>query len=300
MVLNKLSIPLFLLKKICHHYPLYRGRDKITKLNPVIALFHRKQYDIAAKLKNGMKIMINPCDFDGRQIFLFGAMDPEIVEICKKLLNECDVFLDIGANYGSVGLNCASHSNKDGMVHFFEPQPDLCERLRNCLASNPNIKGVVHEIGLMDSDGEIDLIKSWHSGEASFVPPKDPTKVKDTIKVKIADISTYVPPIVQDRPFAVKMDVEGSELILLPWLVKQRNLKFLVFESMHISNKNRLFEIIKDVEGLTIYGISIKMFSWSLKPIIRSTDFNLFKDVIVFHKNFIPEVQKHFVLSQDN
>jgi FkbM family methyltransferase len=264
-------------------------------LKIVTALLPKECYLVTARLKNGMKIMVDPHDFDGREILLFGVIDPEIIDICKKLLSEGDIFLDIGANYGSVGLNCAAALGKSGSVHFFEPQPDLCKRLRQCLALYPNVDAFVHEVGLMNCDGEMELQRNpSHSGASTFFDRSASTGDKTTVKV--VDITTYIPPIVKEQPFAAKMDVEGSELLLLPWLVKQNNLRFLVFESLHIPDKENMFEIINDGGGLAIYGISRRASSIGLEPVICPTDFNLFKDVIVFHKNFIPEVEKHFDL----
>jgi hypothetical protein len=54
------------------------------------------------------------------------------------------------------------------------------------------------------------------------------------------------------QPFGVKLDVEGAEIYLMPWLLRQPNLRFLIFEAAH--NHKQLWDLIQE-SGLILYGL---------------------------------------------
>lgn len=69
-----------------------------------------------ARLRSGVKLKIDPTDYNGRVVALFGLQEPNITSICKNNLHKNDIFLDIGENNGAVGLSCI-HSARE--IHFF-------------------------------------------------------------------------------------------------------------------------------------------------------------------------------------
>ena len=73
----------------------------------------------------------------------------------------------------------------------------------------------------MDRDGEMVLsMPPYHSGMATLVPSTDHNQwLKQTIPVR--DVANYLPPLIDGRPFGVKIDVEGAEVYLMPWLLRQ-------------------------------------------------------------------------------
>jgi hypothetical protein len=70
--------------------------------------------------------------------------------------------------------------------------------------------------------------------------------------VQVRDIATYVPPLVARKPFGAKIDVEGAEKYIMPWLVQQPNLRFLLFEAAH--EQNELLHLVQNA-GLSLFGL---------------------------------------------
>lgn len=228
---------------------------------------------ISTRLKNGVSISVDVKDYNGRMLYLYGLAYPETVETCQFLLNKGDTFLDIGANYGVVGLMCHDIVGSEGSVHLFEPQPKLCTSIGTAIRENDLNNVSLHKIGLMDRDGTLKLAMSQdHTGEASFVF-KDSVE-KDSLTLEVKDIKTYLPPLLACQNFGAKVDVEGAELYLLPWLLKQNNLKFIVFENTHISSDEKA-SLLKDIKGcgFTLWGIENRARATMLRP-LKWKDFN--------------------------
>jgi hypothetical protein len=74
----------------------------------------RKGYraPIVATLRDGAKITVDPSDYDGRILYLFGANDIKVSMNANAFLRSGDVFLDIGANYSAIGLSAPMPSGR--------------------------------------------------------------------------------------------------------------------------------------------------------------------------------------------
>lgn len=228
-------------------------------------------------LEKGLSIEVDTQDWNGRMVYLFGSADPKIVAVCQGLLRSGDVLLDIGANIGTIGLKCHESVLPNGSVHLFEPQPQMSERIAYTIESE-NLQHVfLHPIGLFDKDDEIEMQRPLgHSGAASIV--HDITQSEsETLTITVKDISTYVPPLVGGRKFGVKLDIEGAEIYLLPWLFAQTNLRFVVFECNQELDKLWL-AITKS--NLVIYGIRKSLFFTELQRIWKREQLEWYYDVV--------------------
>ena len=215
-------------------------------------IFAGCQDPIEAVMLNGVRIDVSPNDYHGRILYLFGTNDPKVQTVAQELLRPGDRFLDIGANYSSIGIQVANLVGPEGQVHLFEPQPELCRRVRAAIDRAAITNVHVHGVALMDHDGEMVLARpSNHSGMATLIAESAHEKwLKQTIQVK--DIATYLPPLIGEHSFGVKLDVEGAEIYLMPWLLKQPGLRFLIFEAAH--NHRQLWDLI-EAAGLTLVGL---------------------------------------------
>ena len=72
---------------------------------------------------------------------------------------------------------------------------------------------------------------SHHSGMATFADTQGNDYFEKTETCEVREISKYVGPLVHGKPFGAKLDIEGSEMAIMPWLLAQPNLKFLIFEA---------------------------------------------------------------------
>jgi FkbM family methyltransferase len=118
------------------------------------------------------------------------------------------VYLDIGAHVGTHTIFFARMCRAE-RVHSFEPQPDVCRRLR----ANIELNGVsdhvmVHQVALTDRDCEVILTAGRQVDSA-------------TARKGHPGVSTFVVPgrrlddVVQHRVTLIKMDVEGMEPAVL-------------------------------------------------------------------------------------
>lgn len=295
MPISSTQMPLLtrLYARLLHALPLAGGLTKLS-FNPLAKLLFRNiTGSVEATMLNGIRIEVDGNDYHGRILYLFGTNDPKVQTTAQSLLRPGDLFLDIGANYSSIGLQVASVVGESGKVHLFEPQPDLCRRVTAAIEKAGLRNVMLHNVGLMDRDGELELARPKnHSGMASFNPQFDSEKWQRQV-VPIREISAYLGPLVADKPFGVKIDVEGVEPVLLPWLLSQPNLRFLIFEAAH--NHADLWRMIHDEHGFKMYGLERRVFARNLVLIPEQAGMCTFHDIVAvsWRKSEPPPDQAH-------
>lgn len=258
------------------HWPLYAGHSRIADLPFVRAAFAGAGPDLPVRLRCGVEIRVDPSDYNGLLLALFGTVEPGIVAVCRALLRPGDCFLDIGANYGAVGLACADVVGPGGAVHLFEPQPDLCRRIRDCLAAGSLPWVQLHEMGLLDSDGEVEIrVDPHHTGTASMVRGAGGGVA---VRVPVRRARTTLAPLVEERGFGVKLDVEGVEPILVRELLAVPGLRFAVFESYEAVERSAIWESFRG-GGFEVFGLPNRALAASvehLSQLAAMGDFNDF------------------------
>jgi hypothetical protein len=140
-------------------------------------------------------------------------------------------------------------------------------------SSNRN-RSVIKAVALMDADGPMTLLRPLrHSGKATLVR-KDRPDTWESLVAEAKDIATYVAPLIGARPFGVKIDVEGAEPVIMPWLLKSPTLEFIVFEASQ--NQKSLYAFVRDA-GFVLYGLERRLFAKSLRRI------NALEQLVGFH-----------------
>src|ERR1700693_5621524 len=123
MIINALA-------SLFHRLPIKSGLTPLS-FNPIVnRLMSRMPQTVAAKLRDGCSIQVTTSDYHGRILYLFGTNDPKVEQTANALLRYGDVFLDIGANYSSIGLSASHAVGQKGKVHLFEPQKLLGDRVQ--------------------------------------------------------------------------------------------------------------------------------------------------------------------------
>jgi FkbM family methyltransferase len=232
--------------------PIYSGLSRLAFNSFTNNVLGKLKTPLVATLLDGTRIEVDPNEYHGRILYLFGVGDRKVFTVAGSLLWPGDRFLDIGANYGSIGLLVVPKLGSSGEVHLFEPQSLLCERIETALAQStfPNVH--LHAVALLDRDGELTLARPpSHSGMATLVEHSDQSDWVSE-RVEVRDTATYLSGLVDDRWFGAKLDVEGAEPFIMPWLLDQPKLRFLLFEAAH--NQEQLFSLVQDA-GLTLYGL---------------------------------------------
>jgi len=119
-------------------------------------------------------------------------------------------FLDIGANAGVYSLWVASACGSAVRVEAFEPDPELCERLRFNLATNQLGHVHLNALALGDHEGEVRLI----SGAGN----KGENRVEATgagTAVPMTTLPAFLERAGITQIDALKIDVEGHEADVL-------------------------------------------------------------------------------------
>jgi FkbM family methyltransferase len=144
---------------------------------------------------------------------------PVLLSLLTEVLNEADVFVDVGANTGYFALPMAKIVGSAGRVHAFEPAADVAEELRRAARA----QGVgpwltVHELALGSGDESRDL-------RADPEHPEDSTKRSlfmgngpTVAEVVVRSFDGLIASGAVDLSaglHAVKIDVEGGEMHVL-------------------------------------------------------------------------------------
>jgi FkbM family methyltransferase len=242
-----------------HHAPVSSGLTKLSFNSIVNQQFSHCDDLVVAKMLNGMSIKVEPNDHHGRVLYLFGTNDPKVHAVTQGLLFPGYRFLDIGANYSSIGLLAVNRVGSSGQVHLFEPQPHICNYVEEAIEQTGLTNVHLHKVALMDREAEMQLSRPRdHSGMATLIDYCD-RSTWDSISVPVKNIANYVPPLIESAPFGVKLDVEGAEPYLIPWLLDRPNLQFMIFEAAH--NHQQLWDLIQAKSDFKLYGLERVVFT---------------------------------------
>lgn len=265
--------------RLYHALPIMGGQTRLSRNGVIERLLADVKGPVEARLWDGTRMLVDPHDHDGRILFLFGTNDIKVSRNIRVFLKPGDVFLDIGANHGSVGFYAADAVGPAGAVHLFEPQRRIADRVEAAIAGARYRNVTLHRCGLLDIDTTLQLhVPSDHSGSATFAEAfvSDAFDMHETCPVR--EIGGYVGPLVAGRPFGAKLDIEGAEPRVMPWLLAQPNLRFLIFEGSR--NADALYEMVRG-SGLALFGLKRTVLQLRLGRIDRAEDMGLYHDLIV-------------------
>ena len=147
---------------------------------------------------------------------IFDGFETAETEFICSVLQEGDIFVDVGANIGLFSLIASKFVGPEGLVICFEPSPTTFDRLvenvnQNCLE---NID--LRNIGLSNSSGELTFYISENGYDAwnSFAPGQD-NKLQRSIQVPVSTLDKELSGIDKSRVKVIKIDVEGWEKFVL-------------------------------------------------------------------------------------
>jgi FkbM family methyltransferase len=162
------------------------------------------------RLDSGIDLVVSPGSLDTfAHLSLRGNWEEHVLNVCKHLLSEGDVFYDIGANIGYMTTNVAAHFSDAVRIEAFEPQPQLARAIRASAHLNGFRNIAVHNSIVADSNGIGTLFVPSHATHASVV-------ARSARAQQIACTTRTIDSLVDDgsipSPQVIKMDVEGAEM----------------------------------------------------------------------------------------
>lgn len=144
------------------------------------------------------------------------GFEKEETDYLASILNEGDVFIDIGANIGLFSLIASRIVGDNGLVISFEPSPTTFIRFIENVKLN-DLKNIdARNIGLSDKSDKLTFYISENGYDAwdSFAPSQD-NKLEKEIKVQVSTLDFELKEINKSLVKLVKIDVEGWEKFVL-------------------------------------------------------------------------------------
>jgi FkbM family methyltransferase len=171
--------------------------------------------NIAAGRLEGMPMLL---DMQTEKDFWLGTYEPEMQSALGELIKPGMTVYDVGANVGYVTLMLGKLVGMKGKVFAFEALPDNVERLRRNVELNDYIDRVTIFPGAVGtSAGEVKFLvhSSGGMGKAAGSAGRDEQYLREIIVPGIS-LDEFVYTQGNPHPQAVKMDIEGGEVMALP------------------------------------------------------------------------------------
>ncbi len=194
--------------------PIRRGKYRLA----LSALNLKKDLPkkITAKTKDGRSITIRFDNHFAHFVYFLGEYEIAVTEIIRRIVQEGDVCLDIGANVGWFTTLLQIQVGKNGQVHSFEPVADTFEMLEENVKSNENSSVVfLNNFALGDEERAIQLYlpKNTADGHASI--SNFGHRDAKVFPGRMITLDSYLKKNgIKDVRF-VKADIEGAELAML-------------------------------------------------------------------------------------
>ncbi|HIA37207.1 MAG TPA: FkbM family methyltransferase [Flavobacteriales bacterium] len=241
-----------------------RGIRKIAYYLPKI-LIPKPSVKLTIKTQYGFCMEIDPVKDMGleRSIYYTGTYEKGTLYIMEYLLEEGNIFVDVGANIGLMSIFASYIVKGTGKVFAFEPNPNTLEILKRNIELNgiSNIETSNKAIG--NTSGTSKLYDHWDSsrGSASLHEPNYST---DSYPVNVISLRDHFGNNGQ-QIHLIKMDIEGYELEALNGakeLIASSAAPMLIIECSDIgenssgSNKKNLFDLIKNSNSYKIFKLN--------------------------------------------
>jgi FkbM family methyltransferase len=141
--------------------------------------------------------------------------EPKLHWFFNKLLQNGDVFVDVGANAGFISLLASERVGKEGKVIAVEPNPRIAYFTHYTLANNARNKNhILLQVALSDQSCLLPISMSSSDSilmERASIVYKE--KASEEVEVLCSTLDIILPTDL--KPTVVKIDVEGAELQVL-------------------------------------------------------------------------------------
>jgi len=201
-------------------------KQAIYKSGPLAALIRRTlnraapsglvQARVAAGDLAGYTLLL---DMQTEKDYWLGTYEPELQAALHDLVRPGDTVYDVGANIGYVSLLLARAAGEAGRVYAFEALPDNVERLR----SNLRLNGIQARVTVLpgavtQASGPVRFYvhASGGMGKAAGSAGRTDEPYQAEISVPGLSLDEFVYAQGNPPPQAVKMDIEGGEVLALP------------------------------------------------------------------------------------
>jgi len=171
--------------------------------------------------------------------------------------------IDIGAHHGYYALLSAKRMQDRGKIYAFEPDPVNCRYFLKNLNAN-NMQSIqLCPIALSDQEAETAFFAADGLGSLQFNPIVRAFNVEpEKISVQTQTLDQFVKKEKIDRIDLIKIDVEGSELLVLKGArdtLQKMNASILMdVDSRNNDERREMFALLTDM-GYRIYKVGKNM-----------------------------------------
>lgn len=169
----------------------------------------RWPFPVIARTRSGRRMYVDLRSSIGRGIFATGEFDPLAIEPVLRALSPGCVFFDVGANIGYYSVLALDRVGPGGRVVCFEMNDRPLRALRKTIALNgvTNIK--IEVAAVTDRDGDVNFLPTAEDGHGKINLARQGTRIP------AVSLDSYVERHPVQRLDALKIDVEGAELLVL-------------------------------------------------------------------------------------
>ncbi len=174
------------------------------------------EVEIAAGDLKGYKILLNLKMEKSRWL---GTYEPELAAAVREFLRPDMTVYDVGANIGYVSLLLAHQVRPHGKVFAFEALPANIERIRRNVALNAlESRITLVPQAVADRSGELTFFvhASVGMGKVAGSAGRRDERYSAEIRVPALSLDEFVYEQGHPSPDAIKMDIEGGEVLALP------------------------------------------------------------------------------------
>lgn len=182
-------------------------------LSKIVSLFISPQQNIR---RNNINWSLDLKEGIDLSIFFFGTSEKKIFNLKKILkINSKQIFLDIGANIGSVSLPLAKLFN-NCKIYSIEPTNYAFKKLEKNLSNNRELKNKIslNQLFITNNKKPKKVWSSWGLDKKGKVHEKHRGKLKK-IKNSYISLDKFLKKLKIDKVDFIKLDVDGYELDVL-------------------------------------------------------------------------------------
>lgn len=191
------------------------------------------EVSVAAGGLQGTQLLL---DLHAEKDYWLGTYEPDLQQAVQDWLKPGMQVFDVGANIGYISLLLARAVGPEGSVTAFEALPANIQRLQANLALNPGAPVKALSAAVVDSTRPVTFLThaSGSMGKAAGSAGREDQAYPSSISVQGIALDDYVYLQGHPAPQAVKMDIEGGEVLALQGMARLlREAKPLLFIELH-------------------------------------------------------------------